>query len=346
MRPAQVEAWTLSIVDRVRTGQPNEDARVEIKSEWPSDIAKAARRLAGHANAARGEPILWIIGLSQELGTVRAGVNDLANWYPQVSAQFDGIAPDLMVDLVIPVDSGFLVALYFETSRAPFVVKNPAQTGPVTLEVPWREGTRVRSANRSDLIRMLVPKLRLPLIEVLSASLSAQMAPLHEKRKIPALQWNAQVKLYLTPVDESRIVVPFHTIEMSFGPPHGPRIPLEGISLRPPRIGFIRNAYDDSATMNATQAEILIDGPGAAILAGEALTPADVDLTNSCVFLAATLRPSLTDSPLPVTVDLTFQGGEQGRRRWIWPLVSQVQWITNEYGERFRPLAGEDEVSD
>lgn len=48
--PEQVEAWVLSIVDRVRKKQRIEDDRVELKAEWP-EIAKAARRVAGHANA-------------------------------------------------------------------------------------------------------------------------------------------------------------------------------------------------------------------------------------------------------------------------------------------------------
>jgi len=42
-------------------GQPIEDTRVEVKAVWPSDSNYAARRIPGHANAAGGESILWLI---------------------------------------------------------------------------------------------------------------------------------------------------------------------------------------------------------------------------------------------------------------------------------------------
>jgi hypothetical protein len=36
----------------------------------------------------------------------------------------------------------------------------------VAREVPWRDGTSIRSATRSDLLRLLVPAFELPLLEV------------------------------------------------------------------------------------------------------------------------------------------------------------------------------------
>jgi len=69
MKPSQIEAWALNVIARVINGQPNEDSRVELKSEWiaPPD---AARRIAAHANAAFGDSILWIIGVDQCAGVV------------------------------------------------------------------------------------------------------------------------------------------------------------------------------------------------------------------------------------------------------------------------------------
>jgi hypothetical protein len=54
MRRAELEAWVLEVLERVEQGKPVEDSRVELKREWP-DPERAARRIAGHANAARGE---------------------------------------------------------------------------------------------------------------------------------------------------------------------------------------------------------------------------------------------------------------------------------------------------
>ena len=68
--------WELftTVVDRVLRNQKNEDDRIELKGVWPEPSGRrTARQLAGHANAARGERVLWIVGLSEEHGLI--GVN-------------------------------------------------------------------------------------------------------------------------------------------------------------------------------------------------------------------------------------------------------------------------------
>jgi len=100
MKSSEVEYKVLSIIDRVTLGQPVEDSLVELKSQWPPSD-KAARQIAGHANAARGLPILRIIGVDQVSGVVGAQSNELENWYAEVKSQFDGPAPYL-TDLNIP----------------------------------------------------------------------------------------------------------------------------------------------------------------------------------------------------------------------------------------------------
>jgi len=173
MKPSDIETWTRSVISRVEKGQPVEDARVELKREWPDDPADMARRIAGHANAARGAPILWVIGVDQK-GKAVPGVpdSDTAQWWPQVQRWFDGVAPRL-VDLAVPHDSVTVVALLFETDRAPFVVKNPAG-GKIGFEVPWREATSIRSARRDDLVgRTLGPKRRVGVLVIAAGSLLA-----------------------------------------------------------------------------------------------------------------------------------------------------------------------------
>ncbi|PYS76160.1 MAG: hypothetical protein DMF66_16260 [Acidobacteria bacterium] len=66
------------MVEQIRCGQPNEDARVELKAAWPNDAYKAARQIAAHANPAGGEPILWVIGVDQKGEVVGTGHNELA----------------------------------------------------------------------------------------------------------------------------------------------------------------------------------------------------------------------------------------------------------------------------
>src|SRR4051812_17241587 len=134
MNATEIEAWALRIVDAIQSKAPHEDSRVECKSEW-IDPVKAARRIAAHANAGAGEPILWLIGLDRERGVVGAEDHELTAWLSKVQSEFDEIAPSLQ-DVLVPVYEKHILALLFETDRAPFVVKNKG-----LLEVPWREGT-------------------------------------------------------------------------------------------------------------------------------------------------------------------------------------------------------------
>lgn len=127
MRPQEVELWAREIIAAVTSGQAVEDIRVELKAAW-IDPASAARRLAGHANAARGIPILWLIGVD-ERNRALAVIDslELGNWYGAVRRHFDGEAPRLLVDVSIRVDGHTVVALLFETEvGAPYVITNPA----------------------------------------------------------------------------------------------------------------------------------------------------------------------------------------------------------------------------
>jgi hypothetical protein len=160
VRTPEIEAWALRAIERVEKHQPVEDDGVELKAGW-IDPGKTARRIAGHANQRRGEPILWVIGVDEKQGTVPgASPNDMANWWPQVSSQFQGPTPRLQ-HVVVSWKGTTTVALYFQTDQVPYVVKNPAygatKGDPVELEVPWRDGTRIRSADHSDLILLLSP---------------------------------------------------------------------------------------------------------------------------------------------------------------------------------------------
>ena len=66
LRSRELETRVIELVDLVLGGRRVEDDLIECKSEWPDPQKRAAaRQLAGHANKARDEPILWIIGLER-----------------------------------------------------------------------------------------------------------------------------------------------------------------------------------------------------------------------------------------------------------------------------------------
>lgn len=167
-RRVDVEAQVLEVIERIRRGQSVEDdLTVEVKAE-AQPTQRIARRIAGHANAARGVPILWIMGVDEKRADapITGSSIDLANWWPQLEAHFDErFAPPYQA-VSIPVDGRTVLALDMETDRGPFVVKIPDSD---LLEVPYRGSTRIRSARRSDLLRMLTTAARRPRIEVQAA---------------------------------------------------------------------------------------------------------------------------------------------------------------------------------
>ncbi len=250
---SQLEEWVLSIIDRVRRQHPIEDARVELKTEWP-DPVKAARRIAGHANASGGEGILWVIGADEKKGAVDgAKQEELTEWWPRVRSLFDGMAPTL-ISLAVPAGGATVVGLLFETERLPFVVRNP-DGGAITFEVPWRDGTGIRSARREDLIRLLVPRLQVPEFELLSGLLTADDA---------TGWWALRLDLYVVPAGSGRIVLPFHKCRAVMSiPDYVANHPLQ-VQLEPSHTGALGSSEGvvHSLTIGSTQSEAVIDGAG------------------------------------------------------------------------------------
>ncbi len=174
LRPQQLEARVIELVDLVLAGGRIEDDLVECKSQWPDPQQRSsARQLAGHANKARGEPILWLIGLDENTHTLtQPRPVEVADWWAAVASRFDPPAPELEHHLVIPVGEGqAATALRFLTDRSPYVITGGGENGSLEREVPIRDGTRTRSARRDELLRLLIPAVAPPSAQLLSASL-------------------------------------------------------------------------------------------------------------------------------------------------------------------------------
>jgi len=320
MRVHQIESWALSIIDQVEAGQPIEDSRVELKSEWiPAE--KVARRIAGHANFARGAPILWLVGVDEKKGVVGARHEDLADWYPKVQAQFDGLAPQL-ADHNIPVDGKTVVALLFETERAPFVVKNPffgkRGGGPVALEVPWREGTRIRSATRADLLRLLSPLQARPDFEVLSGTLVARRETSGGES---VLHWQLSLELYVQTASEDRVVIPFHRCRVTFEVSASVgRMVFSYVHLYPPSLPSLGTGSKLlSKTIDGTEDEILIYGPGKCSLMARLVTPVIEESVASEAEVWASLLPTNTEHRVPISVTL-YQRSPEAKEAYRWSI--------------------------
>jgi hypothetical protein len=300
MNPRQIESWALSVIDCVKNGQPNEDLLVELKTEWPTEYNKAARRIAGHANSARGENILWLIGIDEKQKEIKGADTsiDLANWYPAIESQFSELAPRL-IPLNIPVDGVTVVALLFETDRSPFAIKNSAFNTPgggsVELEVPWREGTRVRSARRSDLIRLLAPLELLPEISFLGdVKLTARLKGKDSVGNPYSEELRLAAEMYIVPRDGNRIVIPFHQCSVEF----------EILGIPTLKARRIMMETFKSLTIKAAMYELIVDGPGQFSLTATAERP-DVE-KDVAVRVSIYLRPAGAERPVVLTKTLPY----------------------------------------
>jgi hypothetical protein len=169
MRPAALEGRVLAAVEALRSGVTPEDDFTECKARWPEKTT--ARQLAGLANRAAGEPIIYIVGVHDKTGQVTdPGPTDPNDWWAGMRGQFDQTPPDIIVHMQVFVEAGEAVHAYaFDTSRAPYVVK----TSGSALDVPYRDSTGTRSAHRHELVRMLLPTVNTPPAVLLHAQLSA-----------------------------------------------------------------------------------------------------------------------------------------------------------------------------
>ena len=320
MTNIEIEAWTLRVIDQVSRNEHAEDARVELKAEWP-DPSSAARLIAGHANAARGAPILWIIGVDDARGVVGAPPLELANWFPAVKSKFDGAMPSLH-DLNVPVNGFTVVALLFNTDRAPFVVKNGAfgqpGGGSVKFEVPWREGRKTDTARREDLIRLLAPLTSPPDIEWLECSVYAENRKGENTEQIT--EWHLYGYFYLAPTSSAKVVIPFHRTRATVHDANSMELePWNQLRIRPPQRFHWVNEHkfvDDSATMTATSDEVIASGPG------------KLRFETSGIFPIAEL---VVDKPLTVSIELRVVGGTRPIVEifTLMPLPQHRDWVAH-----------------
>jgi hypothetical protein len=287
MRGRDLELWVRDVVDALTAKQPVEDTRVELKAEW-IEAEKAARQLAGHANASRGEPILWIIGIDERNSAVN-GVDPLEfeGWFKQVQKWFDGESPALVTHINVRINSQTVVGLYFETERyAPYVVTN-SKGGYPEFSVPWREGTRLRAAKREELLRLLVPIIKQPQIRLASANLklttSLTLDILSRKNRH---NWTFEGLVYITPTNQERVVIPYGqcVIWMHIeGYEHSYRLPatFQSLNYKLPKnpekktMKIMDKEVDitpppprESSTIICADSELIADGPGSAWLTG------------------------------------------------------------------------------
>lgn len=213
MNPLDLEAFALRELDRVVKGQRVEDSTVELKREWPTDHFKAARRIAGHCNAAPDSAVVWIFGRGEDGSASDQPTPETHEWIAQVGKYFDGVAPRLLTDARFLHKDSPATALLLDTRQRPYVVRVPCHkpnAGTARLEVPWREGTAIRSARREDLVRMLLPAARIPRFELIEGQLSFGLWSTSPENNVYC---NGELRLYILADDRVQTILPIHRMK-------------------------------------------------------------------------------------------------------------------------------------
>lgn len=337
MRKTDLELWVRRIASQVLAGQPNEDFRVELKATWPTEISRIARRLAGLANAAHGELVLLIIGLDGKGQQVTgASDTDLAKWWRQVEAQFNELAPRLLLDLNVPVEEKILTALLFETDRAPYIVST-GQPGAVIREVPMRVGTEIRSATRGDLVSILVPQAHLPELTLLTADLSMiDPTPYTVQNGQPPdkYKWELTASLYAIPVTDNRLTIPKHQsyalvrvpgiaedISLILTELKAPLVPSYSFGYTPLGNGPIKQSRDfDSPYVTNTSSELFLGAAGRISLVAHGFTeilPFLAEISEVSVIIG--LKPVYANTSAIATGTLALVPKPQSLAQWRLP---------------------------
>lgn len=308
MKNAELEVWVRSIVDRAMAGLPSEDSRVELKSEWPDNLPRAARQIAGLCNAARGTHVLWIIGVDEKARrVVPLPTYDRAAWWHGIHSQFDELSPEFH-DLVVPTAHGEVVGLLFGAERAPYVVRNPAYgkadlQDAVEREVPWREGTRTRSARRGELLDLLVPILNLPDVELIDAVVRSGQEGTNFVGQYTGYRYcDIEVTIFVTPRSDQPITVPFHTCRLGMVVPGvTPHFLAPTVTLNRYSAPGVPVRSDE---ISSTPTEVRIRSPGTLVARSRFASKWYDVPTDSPLEVELDLRPALATYPVGVRASL------------------------------------------
>jgi hypothetical protein len=174
VRRVDLELLVQRAVEDRRAGRPVEDDRLEFKSDWPGP--ERARQLAGAANALRGVPLVYVIGVDDS-GAIRPLTEtDPSDWHATFTAAFDSAPPRLVMHLTVATgdaEGDAVVALLFETDEFPYVMQVGA-AAPDRREVPIRVASGTASANRHQLMRILAPTVASPPCAITELDLTAR----------------------------------------------------------------------------------------------------------------------------------------------------------------------------
>jgi len=201
--------------------------------------------------------------VNEKTGPVICSPVNFADWLSSLNAEFSELAPTI-TDVNVPVDNVVVTALLIETDRAPYVVKNPsygqASGGQISLEVPWRAGTAVRTARRQDLLKLLLPAQELPTITVIKGGIVMWDEGEYGNKVQPA-HWSLESQLYIEPLHRHEVVFPYHRQECFID--IGTQTDKLCVKLE------MQDAFRNYRQIECTPTEAIVQGPGSVMLFGK-----------------------------------------------------------------------------
>lgn len=300
MNKPRLEQLAAEALERERRGERAEDDRVELKRELPDADAKTARHIAGLANAARGEEFVLAVDILAADGSTVPQTRELSAWWDQIASNFDGEPPSPEF-----WHSSEQLLIGFDTSAAPYVVKTrqtQRASGEPEYEVPWRRNNSTRTARRSDLVRLLVPQLRTPEVDVLRARL--ELDYMHPN-------WGAKLvtTLFLTPLTPQRVALPAHRARADFDT-------LADMPLHdePAQVSF--RPIDGSLVHAAGRSQVYADAPGPVDLVVRANLIAELCRPLSIVRASLELPPAPDGPPVRLRILLKQVPGHVSSGAW------------------------------
>lgn len=202
-------------------------------------------------------------GLDEDRGLVGAEQRDFADWWQEVEAEFEGLAPSVQ-KLTVPHRGQALVALLFDTNRRPFVVRNSVYGqrggGAGQFEVPWRErepGSDLHGVKR--FVRLARPQAHLPIVEAREAQLRVGLNTRGSNKPEGQqdIYWLLLMSLFVMPQSAEWLVLPFQPA----------RVDVE-VAGTLPREAFTRltlspgKGRGTSPTVEGSAHKVVLTGPG------------------------------------------------------------------------------------
>jgi hypothetical protein len=314
MKKREIHAWAAAVCDRVKSGVTNEDSQVEFKADWP-DPKRAARRIGAHANSMHSEPILWLVGVDEKNGVIGLSTSrDPGAWYEECRSVFDGVAPDLGGAVSFEYEGKQVAAIQFDTDAAPYVVKNASGQGPFQSEVPWRDGTLTRSAHQREILQILLPAQRLPVFEVLEATVWADGTGTNS-----SAEWKLEIIAFAEPATREPVTIPFHRMEVVIQrADNGENALTLDVQMQP----VAEYQLLDPARIWATPSEAVLGCPGRVRIFARGFEVLEITPVDPSAPKRVIVRVLPTHAEFPRVFDVTVlpvsdRGSQLGR--WVYP---------------------------